>query len=355
MCHLTRKIRVGISWAKKWAFCTFPPLIEHKNQPSSVTSPPSCCCQKGAWRGNSRFCTRYTNPYVLRRFGGAAAGVRGARRTDGRSDATEGRQMVGNTRLTTTRCGRHGGSRRLRTPALPYAAPLVGSGEADDDRKLAEIFGEIERRFSAVFPHVFTHLLSGAKGPPALPTVVPPAGSLTGHRYRRLRSAPISVSPPLRGQSTGTTATPALSASPITRLPLSAPIDPPRYMPARERRVMAKIVHSDFFVSSSPPRHHKRSHERHHLRHALRHTLPHPALRPDSPPPLTRPAADGPTSHRHRRALPRLCAKALFTFVNLESGHEIDHPPPWSKITQAWRALFLTIYSVIQDYCSLFS
>ena len=164
-----------------------------------------------------------------------------------------------------------------------------------------------------------------------------PSHSPTCWLYHELSSSP----PPYLSRdapSSGAAEAPTSAASPITRLPQSVRPAPPRHTSGRPgHTARAKIVHSDFCAPSSFPRRHKGSRERRRCPYAPCHALPHPRLRPDSLPRLRRHATDRPTSRLHCRPLPKQCAKTKFTFVNLENGHEIHRPPPWSKISPTRR------------------
>ena len=74
---------------------------------------------------------------------------------------------------------------RPQRPALPHAVHHGDGGAADDDRKLVEIFGEIEWLIPGAFSRLFASLFSGVKRLSALPAIAPHAGSTTSYRRRR--------------------------------------------------------------------------------------------------------------------------------------------------------------------------
>ena len=84
---------------------------------------------------------------------------------------------------------------RPQRPALPHAVHHGDGGSADDDRKLVEIFGEIEWLIPGAFSRLFASLFSGVKRLSALPAIAPHAGSTTSYRRRRRHTSLVTHHP----------------------------------------------------------------------------------------------------------------------------------------------------------------
>lgn len=121
--------------------------------------------------------------------------MHGSHQPKGLHDAAEGRLTVGNMLLTTSGRGRPAPHERPQRPALPHAVHHGDGGAADDDRKLVEIFGEIEWLIPGAFSRLFASLFSGVKRLSALPAIAPHAGSTTSYRRRRRHTSLVTHHP----------------------------------------------------------------------------------------------------------------------------------------------------------------
>ena len=121
--------------------------------------------------------------------------MHGGHRPKGLHDAAEGRLTVGNMLLTTSGRGRPGASRASTATRPTHAVHHGDGGAADDDRKLVEIFGEIEWLIPGTFSRLFASLFSGVKRLSALPAIAPHAGSTTSYRRRRRHTSLVTHHP----------------------------------------------------------------------------------------------------------------------------------------------------------------